>query len=286
VIREREGNSAKRFGWNGEERATGGGRSIVAIALVTGALGCSQASAKPSAPIFFSGVLTNQSVQDIEANLRGSGSDALVLTSPGGDPGPSMELGGYLRTHGIHLTVRRYCLSACAQYVFVAANPVIEPDGIVAFSGSASVLYFALSKRAPATARQLYGQEKDQEWGYYAKIGISPALLFMPYLTFSPSCSGIIYKSGRAVSIYISTHGELFIPSPEQLRGYGVRFSGRLPTSPDELKAALAASWRGGPSHHWSGGVPRAGPTDVSAMERQLEALPACRKAPGDPGVT
>jgi hypothetical protein len=280
VIEDRKTSSGAWVGQGGERQSAMAWRCIVAVVSLATALAFASASAQSRAPIFYSGALTKQSVRDIEANLKGSSSDALVLTSPGGDPDASMELGGYLRTHNIHLAVRRYCLSACAQYVFVAANPTIEPNGIVAFSGSSSVLYFALSKREPVVANQLYGPYKNRELSYYANIGVSPALLFMPYLTLSPICSGIIYQNGRAVSSYISVHGELFIPSPEQLRGYGVRFSGHPPTSPDELKAALAASWRG-PSHHWAGGVPKAGPTNVSDMERRLAALPACRTAAG-----
>jgi hypothetical protein len=62
----------------------------------------------------------------------------LVVDSGGGDAMLGMELGEWVAEQGLGVRVRHVCMSACANYVFVAARRRhIEPGAVVAWHGSA-----------------------------------------------------------------------------------------------------------------------------------------------------
>ena len=64
---------------------------------------------------------------------------SFVIRSPGGDAEAGMRLGERMRLKSIPVTVRDYCVSSCANYVFMAATRRrAEPGGaLLAFHGTA-----------------------------------------------------------------------------------------------------------------------------------------------------
>jgi hypothetical protein len=80
------------------------------------------------------------------------GITTLVITSPGGDFVAGMELGREIHRRGIAVTVQDYCVSSCANYLFLASpRKSLKPASFLGFHG-------AMSANLSADAEQLLGK--------------------------------------------------------------------------------------------------------------------------------
>lgn len=67
------------------------------------------------------------------------GVSTLVVTSAGGDFAAGMELGEEIRSRGIAVTVQDYCVSSCANYLFLASpRKTLRPASFLGFHGAMS----------------------------------------------------------------------------------------------------------------------------------------------------
>ncbi len=63
--------------------------------------------------------------------------DTLVITSTGGDVNYGIKLGNDVFDRKLNVVVRDYCMSSCANYIFLAGNKKsIEKNSIIAFHGT------------------------------------------------------------------------------------------------------------------------------------------------------
>lgn len=62
--------------------------------------------------------------------------DTLVITSRGGRVSSGVRMGELVLEHDLDVIVERYCLSSCANYVFLASEPKVIRMGIVGFHGN------------------------------------------------------------------------------------------------------------------------------------------------------
>jgi len=63
--------------------------------------------------------------------------DTLILTSRGGDVDAAIGMGREIHGRGISVVVRGYCVSSCANYLFLSGRRrIIEPNSFVGFHGT------------------------------------------------------------------------------------------------------------------------------------------------------
>ena len=112
------------------------------------------------------------------ARLRGTdaaGAHTLLVQSGGGEVGASMDIGNWVRDHQLDVVVADYCVSSCANYVFLAGvHKWILPGGVVAWHGSArdaAIEDVPLAQRAKA--RAYLADVVPREEAFFRRIGVS-----------------------------------------------------------------------------------------------------------------
>ncbi len=127
---------------------------IIAVAVaLTGLLSCGHARAVPlqsaveevtvqtvGNAIHYRGPITADGLRALGVSDLAVAQDIswLVIDSAGGEVNLAMDLGDWVYAYQLNVRITDRCLSACANYVFSAAQvKVIEPGAIVAWHGSA-----------------------------------------------------------------------------------------------------------------------------------------------------
>lgn len=83
----------------------------------------------------FKGVLNQESVTALISKIK-AGQKTLLIESEGGDAASGQLLGQYIASNEVTVIISRYCLSACANYVFLAASKkLLLPDAVLGFHG-------------------------------------------------------------------------------------------------------------------------------------------------------
>lgn len=208
-------------------------------------------------------------------DLLGTTRRELVITSAGGDPVAAMRLGRTLHERRIGLTVRGYCLSACATYVLTAAEPArIEEGALVAFHHTDTALLAVLGPRLGNAAP--LQERATAELAFMREIGVAPSLLVAPLQAMQPICFDV-FANGRGESMNggVRTRAELYAPSRAQLGSFGVVVTGRNIESEAELSA-----WRrryGRQDRSFAIVLePGSTPYDLDGIQRALTLTPRC----------
>ena len=85
----------------------------------------------------FLGQITKASVAKFIAEHEEKRPEKIILFSQGGDVEAGITFGEWVHDYGINVQVRTLCMSACANYVFVAGkNKTIENGALVIWHGS------------------------------------------------------------------------------------------------------------------------------------------------------
>lgn len=96
----------------------------------------------------------------------------LVVTSVGGEVEPAIRMGKLIWERKLNVVVQHYCLSSCANYLFLAGYKKIIKEGIVGFHGN--ITYSILQAGGPqAKAKeeaQKYGLSKEQQESFEKMI--------------------------------------------------------------------------------------------------------------------
>jgi len=86
--------------------------------------------------VYFDGYIDHDAYVELRRHLHG-GARSIVVRSPGGSAKFGQLIGQEIARREISVTVDKYCLSACANYVFLAAqNKRLLPGAILGFHGS------------------------------------------------------------------------------------------------------------------------------------------------------
>ena len=89
----------------------------------------------------FVGLITPAHNARLLEAVGGQPVDTLVITSPGGDADAGLALAREVRARGWTVRVREFCASACANYVFPAAQRrIVEPGALLLWHGAFSDL--------------------------------------------------------------------------------------------------------------------------------------------------
>lgn len=204
--------------------------------------------------IYFDGLLDVKSADLILRYLK-SGANKLRVRSFGGDAESGLRVGLVISELNINVEVSGYCMSACANYLFLAArSKSLKKNSILGFHGG-------LTGGPPLLAARNEGLEKEREkWielyklddELFQKLGIDKNLIAKSYEITEPEKKETIYKfvienqeftlndehkaleliadteqanKKFSLDIYIrnASRNKVYFPSPQVLARNGVR---------------------------------------------------------------
>ncbi|MFZ6687002.1 hypothetical protein ACO0K0_04565 [Undibacterium sp. SXout11W] len=116
-------------------------------------------------------------------NYVDAGGKTIVVTSEGGDARFGQQIAMTIVDKDISVVVRKYCLSSCANYLFLGAkNKQLEPDSILGFHGGVPTSYD--DKKGSEVDLKQENLLKEQlatlvnaEQGFFKKIGVDHQLI-------------------------------------------------------------------------------------------------------------
>jgi len=101
--------------------------------------------------------------------------DRLLIRSSGGDLDAGMEFGYFISERNMSVEVVDYCISSCANYVFLAGNPkILNTNSLVIFHGGPKQANFLSLMQQAYSASVELGQVFGRE-GYEAIISTKEA---------------------------------------------------------------------------------------------------------------
>lgn len=86
--------------------------------------------------VYQGGIVAHRSLEAIK-NAAGKATTTLIITSQGGDILEGVKIGNFLADRQIDVEVKDYCLSSCANNVFLAGHrKTLHQGAILGFHGS------------------------------------------------------------------------------------------------------------------------------------------------------
>lgn len=114
--------------------------------------------------------------------------DRLVINSLGGETRAAITIAKIIHERNITLIVDRYCISACAQFLLVAAKKVEIRDGaLVLFHQSASAMKSVLEASGSFRFEE-YSRLSRTELLFYEQFGADIGLLLGAFQAMDPIC--------------------------------------------------------------------------------------------------
>lgn len=128
--------------------------------------GCSTLVLSTGESIIFSGRITPESAEKFRRKLEAAPqAKRLLITSPGGDAAAGMAIGRLVFERRLDVEVKRYCMSACANYVFTAGRiKHLAPGAVVAWHRSVASVVYGLETAGAALDAGL-----PEEWGLHGQ---------------------------------------------------------------------------------------------------------------------
>jgi hypothetical protein len=203
----------------------------------------------------------------------------LLVTSAGGNIPIAIEAARLVNAIGVEVVVRDYCLSACAQFLFIPAKKgFLEKGAIVALHTTNTSLGIARSRTDWAEYelfKKSFAAGIQQEREFYEESSISTDLLIDPFRAMQPACifEKIDWSTPLGPTVEYRSQALWWIPSESWLLRYGMPAKGGYwPSSIAEISEIGKKAGRLGVK-----GVainpPNAGPS-----VEQLANLPKCEE--------
>jgi hypothetical protein len=168
----------------------------------------------------------------------------IEITSFGGLGDPAIAIGSEIRRRHLPVIVDKYCFSACAQYVFLAAESrLVNELSLVAFHHTASSISSFSFAPEDETVKRWYAKNAATEQAFYRSADINEIWLYQPQLEIKPLCYSFRPGNSRGPLdfIYASTF-QSWIPTKQRLTGLGVSADGFWPRALSEAVASAKHS--------------------------------------------
>ncbi|WP_339938453.1 hypothetical protein [Undibacterium luofuense] len=137
---------------------------------------------KEGQTIVFKGGIDKVSSEALIAAIN-EGANRIVITSQGGSMEDALNIAEVMQKHKIVLEVKDYCISACANFLFIAASEKkLLPDAVLGFHGgstSSSAKKDTIRKAKASkneTVRQV-AQMLERTWTFYESVGFDDELI-------------------------------------------------------------------------------------------------------------
>lgn len=171
---------------------------------------------------------------------RLSGTPNVLISSAGGDAREALIIAKEIRDRKANITIEGYCLSACAQYLFVAGiEKTIRPNALLGFHGTPTSMYQNLMNSSKRQKIMLFKKQAENEQKFYRQIGVNETLLSLSRQVLEPMCVIELTHNGRdAVSDYgVETAYNVYVLDKETLNLFGVNnIRGELPHDQQQLR--------------------------------------------------
>ncbi len=166
--------------------------SYAGICFLMAACSASKATNPDTDTIYFNGQIDAASVARFEQVLRSPSAEGarwIEITSAGGDAPAGFAMGHLIHDRGLSVRVKGYCVSACAQYVFLAGKfKSVEPKSLVLFHNTLGMierLHRAAGEREGADA---FVPVAKQETQFLHEIGVDTDLTALAMGGLGPVC--------------------------------------------------------------------------------------------------
>lgn len=173
--------------------------------------------------VYYNGNITVAGVERFKSEIS-NGATTLVITSGGGDEIASLDMAEEIQRRDMTVVVRGYCMSGCANAVFIAAKKRILLDGaVIGLHGSAIAnrdSYLHLGEPPPA---QIIQSSQRYE-SLYESQGISIRLLQCASINIGQTTKFVEVPNpltGEKARGWISRRS-LWAPSDRALRRFGL----------------------------------------------------------------
>jgi hypothetical protein len=145
----------------------------------------------------------------------------VVINSAGGDGPEAIDIGrAFADVDSLQIRVSHWCLSGCAQFLFVAAKEkVVEPGGVVACHHNPFALDRINRKLWENQVPDDYQDFLDDARAYYAQLGVSEEYGMICMVGQGLACVEDAYNQKAA----FRTVFHYFVPTEEQFERFGVK---------------------------------------------------------------
>jgi len=217
--------------------------NILAVAaLIIGESGCTAAPMDKSSFVIHSsgskvkydGKITLKGASDLKKLLLQSKIDTLIISSAGGDARAALVIGKMVRDLHLNVVVERYCISACAQYVFVAAHEKkLKNDAVLIFHNSPAAIQTVLRNSPLSRGARAFSDEALEERQFYRSLGIHLDLATLSSVLI-PVCVAEMpdHALDDPFRYGVAWRFPGFVPTREQLESVGINnIEGSFPTA-------------------------------------------------------
>lgn len=218
----------------------------ISFLLCTTLIGCSLSSPESSAQtvslekdvIAIRGPINEQTVvsfNDVLGSSSGEKVKAVIVSSAGGDGRAALQIAKSVASRGLNVIVEGVCISACAQYIFLAGvQKIVRPGSIIAFHSSPQLLRSALLSQGLKSASDVFARHVDEYRAFLQEKGIDQSIDLRFAVLKNPLCLAESADKGFKIdSRYgIAWQYSGFVPSKNQLEVLGVKnISGVWPSN-------------------------------------------------------
>lgn len=169
--------------------------------------------------------------------------DTIRITSAGGLADSALEIGRLVKDRNLDIEVLDYCISACAQYIFVSARyKTVLPRSIVVFHGTPTSMLEEIKHSPLEESKYVFQHQAALEKFYYQNIKLSTDLLLGSLDALKPICVAELQNFSK---LDLNRFGVLlkyagYVPSIEMMRKYGVKnIYGYWPSSNSDLQITI-----------------------------------------------
>ncbi|MFZ6735190.1 hypothetical protein ACO0LG_24935 [Undibacterium sp. Ji42W] len=218
------------------------------------------------------GEIVDEDAKQIEEYL-GTGIETIIVRSGGGSVVGALEIAKEINKRKINLIVDKYCLSSCANYLFIAAyKKSLLPESVLGFHGG---VYGKAPIQGPKSGKSKKGNmsmesfwKKDSR--FFQEIGFNKDLLKRSYALTEPEIKTRTYevtargdkfkfsseseaakflselmqkkeKFGMSVTVNGSSETTAYFPDEKTLVRYGVKGIENYPYPKDKQEMELLA---------------------------------------------
>jgi ATP-dependent protease ClpP protease subunit len=166
-------------------------KKIAGLSLLAASL-CLTVTARADEPTFslskegqtivFKGGIDKVSSEAVIAAFN-EGANRIIITSLGGSMEHALNIAEVMQKHKIVLEVKDYCISACANFLFIAASEKkLLPDAVLGFHGgslssSARKDFIRKAKAIKHEFAQQMAQMLERTWTFYESVGFDDELI-------------------------------------------------------------------------------------------------------------
>jgi len=186
------------------------------------------------------GSITPDTTNSVVAGLSNQ-PNALVVNSFGGDDLSAIRLAQLIERLHTTVVVNGVCMSACAEYLFLAApKRIVLGNSLVVFHHSPDSLLALADGRTKTKLNQTYGGSARLGDALLRRAGVAPAILLRAQVEMKTLCWLTRPTNDASASdVFYESHFAGWVPSRQTLASYGASVEGYWPHSSAELDQTI-----------------------------------------------